>query len=246
MYWGSIRVVFEVIFFSFGILLIVSAVAGIYRNMRIKREGILVSATVVDIHRKSKAGKNKSRMQYYPVFEYRVDDEPVKTRGPGATEVKYPVGTVLEIRYDPQRPGRILVGEPVAAGDIASIWIGITFTVGSVLSMIGVKLPKLGASTKYLVFAGMLLIFAIIAFIIVKSLRGTKNKLEQHVLSERTANNVLVASKNENSTITFQFVNGNSMNYVVPETVYNDLRAGDWGNLTFQGSLFIRFEQTYR
>jgi hypothetical protein len=112
--------------------------------------------------------------------------------------------------------------------------------------MIGVKLPKLGASAKYLVFAGMLLLFAIIAFIIVKSLRGAKNKLEQHVLSERTANNVLVASKNENSTITFQFVNGNSMNYVVPETVYNDLRAGDWGNLTFQGPLFIGFERTYR
>ena len=246
MYLGATQMLFEIIFLSFGIVLIVSATANILKKIRIKREGILVSATVVDIHRTSKAGKNKSRTQYHSVFEYRVNGEPVKTRGPGAAEVKYPVGTVLEIRYDPQKPERILVGEPVATGDIAPIWIGIVFTAGSVLSMIGVKLPKLGASTKYLVFAGMLLIFAIIAFIIVKSLRGTKNKLEQHVLSERTANNVLVASKNENSTITFQFVNGNSMNYVVPETVYNDLRAGDWENLTFQGPLFIGFERTHR
>jgi hypothetical protein len=106
------QMLFEVIFLSFGIVLIVSAAANIHRNMRIKREGILVSATVVDIHRTSKAGKNKSRTQYHPVFEYRV--------------------------------------------------------------------------------------------------------------------------------------NGNSINYVIPESAYNDLRAGDWGNLTFQGSLFIRFERTYR
>lgn len=134
----------------------------------------------------------------------------------------------------------------VAAGDIASIWIGITFTVGSVLSMIGVKLPKLGDTAVYLVFAGMLLLFAMFIFIIVKSLKGAKNKLAQHVLSGQMAENVLVAAKNENSTITFQFVNGNSINYVVPESAYNDLQAGDWGNLTFQGSLFIRFERTYR
>jgi hypothetical protein len=64
---------FEIIFLSFGILLIVSAAANILRNMRIKKKGILVSATVVDIHRTSRAGKNKSRMQYHPVFEYRVN-----------------------------------------------------------------------------------------------------------------------------------------------------------------------------
>jgi hypothetical protein len=240
------QMLFEVIFLSFGIVLIVSAAANIHRNMRIKREGILVSATVVDIHRTSKAGKNKSRTQYHSVFEYRVNGEPVKTRGPGAAEVKYPVGTVLEIRYDPQKPERILVGEPVATGDIAPILIGIAFTAGSVLSMICVKLPKLGDSAGYLVFAGMLLLFAMIIFIIVKSLKGAKNKFAQHVLSGQTAKNVLVAAKNENSTITFQFVNGNSINYVVPESAYNDLQAGDWGNLTFQGSLFIRFERTYR
>lgn len=237
---------FEIIFLSFGILLIVSAAANILRNLRIKREGILVSATVVDIHRTSKAGKNKSRTQYHPVFEYRTDGGPVKTRGPGATEVKYPIGTVLEIRYDPQRPDRILVGESVATGYFAPIWIGITLIAGSALSMIGVKLPNLGASAGYLVFGGMLLLFAFIIFIIVKSLRGARNKFAQHVLTEQTANNVLVAAKNESSTITFQFVNGNSINYVVPELVYNDLREGDWGNLTFQGSLFIRFERTYR
>ena len=81
---------FEIIFLSFGILLIVSAAANILRNMRIKKKGILVSATVVDIHRTSRAGKNKSRMQYHPVFEYRTDGGPVKTRGPGAAEVKHP------------------------------------------------------------------------------------------------------------------------------------------------------------
>jgi len=237
---------FDFIFLSFGIVLIVSATANILKKIRIKREGILVSATVVDIHRTSKAGKNKSRTQYHSVFEYRVNGEPVKTRGPGAAEVKYPVGTVLEIRYDPQKPERILVGEPVATGDIAPIWIGIVFTAGSVLSMIGVKLPKLGDTAVYLVFAGMLLLFAMFIFIIVKSLKGAKNKLAQHVLSGQMAENVLVAAKNENSTITFQFVNGNSINYVVPESAYNDLQAGDWGNLTFQGSLFIRFERTYR
>lgn len=237
---------FEIIFLSFGILLIVSAAANILRNMRIKKKGILVSATVVDIHRTSRAGKNKSRMQYHPVFEYRTDCGPVKTRGSGAVAVKHPVGTVLQIRYDPQRPEQILVGESVAAGHITPICIGIAFTIGSVLSMIGVKPLKLGGSALYLVFAGMLLLFAMIIFAIVKSLRGAKNKFAQHVLSEQTAKNVLVAAKNENSTITFQFVNGNSINYVVPEWVYNDLRAGDWGNLTFQGSLFIRFEQTYR
>jgi hypothetical protein len=57
---------------------------------------------------------------------------------------------------------------------------------------------------------------------------------------------VLVAAKNENNTITFQFVNGNSIDYMVQEPVYNELRVGDWGNLTFQGSLFIRFERTYQ
>jgi len=240
------QMLFDFIFLSFGIVLIVSATANILKKIRIKREGILVSATVVDIHRTSKAGKNKSRTQYHSVFEYRVNGEPVKTRGPGAAEVKYPVGTVLEIRYDPQKPERILVGEPVATGDIAPIWIGIVFTAGSVLSMIGVKLPKLGDTAVYLVFAGMLLLFAMFIFIIVKSLKGAKNKLAQHVLSGQMAENVLVAAKNENSTITFQFVNGNSINYVVPESAYNDLQAGDWGNLTFQGSLFIRFERTYR
>ena len=246
MYLGATQMLFEIIFLSFGIVLIVSATANILKKIRIKREGILVSATVVDIHRTSKAGKNKSRTQYHSVFEYRVNGEPVKTRGPGAAEVKYPVGTVLEIRYDPQKPERILVGEPVATGDIAPIWIGIVFTAGSVLSMIGVKLPKLGDTAVYLVFAGMLLLFAMFIFIIVKSLKGAKNKLAQHVLSGQMAENVLVAAKNENSTITFQFVNGNSINYVVPESAYNDLQAGDWGNLTFQGSLFIRFERTYR
>lgn len=246
MCWGSMQMLFEFIFLSFGILLIVSAAANILRNMRIKREGILVSATVVDIHRTSRAGKNKSRTKYHPVFEYRVDGRPVRTRGPGTAEVKYSFGTVLEIRYDPQRPERVLVGEPAATGYIAQIWIGITFTVGSVLSSIGVKLPKLGASAKYLVFACMLLLFVMIILIIVKSLRGAKNRFAQHILSGQTAKNVLVATKNENSTITFQFVNGNRINYVVPESAYNELRAGDWGNLTFQGSLFIRFERTYR
>lgn len=85
-----------------------------------------------------------------------------------------------------------------------------------------------------------------IIFAVVKSLRGAENKLTQNVLSGKTANNVLVAAKNENNTITFQFVNGNSNDYMVPEPVYNELRVGDWGNLTFQGSLFIRFERTYQ
>jgi hypothetical protein len=239
------KMFFEIIFLSAGILLVVPAVVKILRNMRIKRDGIPVNATVVDIHRTRKAGKNKSRTYYHPVFEYRVDGRPVNTRGPGSVEVKYPVGTVLEIRYDPQRPERILAGESAAAGNIAPIWIGIAFIVGFVLSMTGIKLPKLGASAGYLVFAGMLLFLAIIIFVIVKSLRGAKNKFTQKVLSGQTASNVLVAAKNENGTITFQFVNGNRIDYTVPETAYNGLQEGDWGNLTFQGSLFIRFERTY-
>jgi len=240
------QMLFETIFLASGILLIVMPAAKILRNIRIKRSGIPVSATVVDIHRTSRAGKNKSRTQYHPVFEYRVDGMPVRTRGPGAAEAKYNVGTVLGIRYDPKKPECILVGQPAAAGNIVPILIGIVFTVGSILSMIGVKLPKLGSSAGYLVFAGTLLFFVMIIFAVVKSLRGAENKLTQNVLSGKTANNVLVAAKNENNTITFQFVNGNSNDYMVPEPVYNELRVGDWGNLTFQGSLFIRFERTYQ
>ena len=80
-----------------------------------KRNGILVSATVVDIYRRRRGGKHKSRIQYHPVFEYLVDEELVKARGPGAAEVGYPVGTVMEIRYHPKRPKRILAGKPVTS-----------------------------------------------------------------------------------------------------------------------------------
>lgn len=237
---------FEMIFLSVGILLIVSVLPKILRNLRMKRKGIRVTATVVDIHRTSKASKNRSYTQYHPVFEYPVDGSLMRTRGPGAMQVKYDVGTIAEIRYDPQKPDRILVGESAATGYIASIWIGIVFITGSILSMIGIKLPDFGASAGYLVFAGMLLLFALFIFMIIKSLRSARNTLSQQVLSGQTANNVLVAEKNEGSTIVFQFSNGNRINYVVPESVYNDLRVGDWGNLTFQGSLFIGFERTYR
>lgn len=237
---------FEIIFLSIGILLIVLAVANIFRNMRLKREGILVRATVVDIHRTKRASKHTSYTQYHPVFEYPVDGKSVKTRGPGSAKVDYSVGMVTEIRYDPRRPERILVGESLARGHIPPILIGMAFIVGSVLSMLGVKLPSLGASAGYLVFTGMLLFFVLLIVVIVKSLRGTKNKFAQSILSEQTANNVLVAAKNEDCTITFEFVNGNRINYLVPESTYKDLREGEWGKLTFQGSLFLRFEKTYR
>ena len=238
--------IFEIIFLFFGILLIISSAISILKHMRIKRNGIFVSATVVDIHRTSRAGKHKSRTQYHPVFEYRVNGQPVRTRGPGSLEVKYPIGKVLEIRYDPKKPERILVGDQVAMGNIAPIVIGIILAFCSVLSIIGVELPESGDSAGYLMFVCLLLLFAMITFIIFKSKKGTKNKIAQRILSKQTANNVLVVAKNDNNTITFQFVNGNSINYMVPESVYNNLKPGDWGNLTFQGSLFIRFERTYR
>lgn len=237
---------FQILFLLVGILLVVPAAFNILRNMRIKREGILVSATVVDIQRTRRASKNISHLQYHPVFEYLADGRPVKTRGPGNAEVKYPVGTVLDIRYDPQRPERILIGELVAKGYIAPILIGIALIIGSVMSMLDVDLPELGSSAGYIVFVVMLLLFVIIIISIVRSLRGAGHNIAERVLSGQTAGNVLVAAKNENSTITFQFVNGNQINYVVPESVYEDIRVGDWGNLTFQGFLFIQFERTYR
>jgi hypothetical protein len=245
MYRGSVRMLFGFIFLSCGILLIVSAAVNIYRNIWLKRNGILVSATVVDIYRRRRGGKHKSRIQYHPVFEYLVDEELVKARGPGAAEVGYPVGTVMEIRYHPKRPKRILTGKPVTSADIAPIWIGIVFIIGSLLSMLGVKLPEFTAP-GYLAPVVILLVFIILIVIIVKLLRGFRKRYTQHALTERTADNVLVAAKNENRTISFQFVNGNTIDYIVPEAVYNELQAGDWGKLTFQGSLFISFEKTYR
>jgi len=237
---------FEIIFLFFGSLLIVVPAARILKKMRLKRDGILVSATVVDIHRERRAGKNKSRTYYHPVFEYPVDGRTVKNRGPGELDARYSVGTVFTIRYDPQNPQRILVGESVATGSIAPIIIGIAFIAGSVLSMSGVKLPEFKASAGYYVFAGMLLIFAVITISIVKSMRQAKNKLSQRIQSGHMANNVLVAAKKDNSTIVFQFVNGNQIDYVVPESDYDELQTGDWGNLTFQGSQYIRFERTHR
>ena len=186
---------FEIIFLFFEYCFIISAVINILKYMRIKRNGILVSATVVDIHRKSRAGKHKSRTQYHPVFEYRINGQPVQARGPGSLEVKYPIGTVLEIRYDPQRPEQILAGESVARGNIAPIVIGIIFVFCSVLSIIGVKMPKLGDFAGYFVFVGLLLLFIIILFIIGKSLKDNKNKFSQRGLSRHTANNVLVVAK---------------------------------------------------
>lgn len=236
---------FEIIFLSVGILLIVSAVTKIFRNMRIKKKGIPVNATVVDIHRTNLASKNRSRTQYHSVFEYRVNDRLVRTQGPGELEVKYPIGTVSEIRYDPQKPDRILVGDQAVMGNVAPLLFGIIFAVGSVLSMVGVKLPKSGETAGYIVLVCLLLIFTII-YIFLKSLMGKRNEYARQSLSRHTANNVLVVAKKDNNTITFQFVNGNRIDYMVPESVYNDLREGDWGNLTFQGSLFIQFERTYR
>ncbi len=237
---------FEIIFLTLGSVLILSSSVTIIRNMRLKRVGVPVSATVVDIHRTRRAGKNVSHTQYHPVFEYYVSGKPTKAQGPGTSEVKYSVGTVMEILYDPYKPERILVDNAAAAGSTAPIWIGIALVVGSVLSMSGIKLPKAGTPSGYIVLSVMLLFFALIIFIVVRSIRGVGKKLTQHALTEQTSDNVLIAAKKENSTITFQFVNGNQIDYIVPESAYSDLQEGDWGKLTFHGTIFVRFERTYR
>ena len=193
MYRGSVRMLFGFIFLSCGILLIVSAAVNIYRNIWLKRNGILVSATVVDIYRRRRGGKHKSRIQYHPVFEYLVDEELVKARGPGAAEVGYPVGTVMEIRYHPKRPKRILTGKPVTSADIAPIWIGIVFIIGSLLSMLGVKLPEFTAP-GYLAPVVILLVFIINRYYC-QITSGFPKRYTQHALTERTADNVLVAAK---------------------------------------------------
>ncbi|MEA4971419.1 MAG: DUF2500 family protein [Candidatus Pelethousia sp.] len=92
----------------------------------------------------------------------------------------------------------------------------------------------------------LLLLLALIIFIIVRAGKGIRRGVIKQALTERTTSNVIVTAKNQKSVVTFQFKNANKVDYAVPEYVYNDVQINDKGNLTFQGSRFIRFVITGR
>ncbi|MEA4971420.1 MAG: DUF3592 domain-containing protein [Candidatus Pelethousia sp.] len=119
----------KIIFIFVGISAILLPVVAIRRMRRLKREGVRASATVIDNIRGTGRGT-----RYYPVLEYLVDGKLVRAEGGDTPGGKYPVGTVLEICYDPRKPEQVLVGEPKLAGYIFLMIIGVACIAVGVLA----------------------------------------------------------------------------------------------------------------
>ncbi len=119
----------KIVFIFVGVSAILLPVVAMRRMQRLKREGVRVSATVIDNIRGIGRGT-----RYYPVLEYLVDSKLVRAEGGDTPRGKYPVGTVLEIRYDPRKPEQVLVGEPKLAGYIFLMIIGVACIAAGMLA----------------------------------------------------------------------------------------------------------------
>lgn len=134
---GVAEIFAKVVILLVGVSAILMAADAIRRTLKIKRDGVSVRATVIDnIHRVARgAGKG---IRFYPVLEFQAGSKLVRTEGSGTPIVRYPVGTVLEIRYNPGKPEQILVGEPKLAGFVLLIIIGAACIAAGVLALTGV------------------------------------------------------------------------------------------------------------
>jgi len=105
------------------------AVAGLVRvgrERRLREAGIPVTGVIVDNQMES---GTSGRVSFAPVVSFRTaDGREIKAVASQRSGRSYLTGTPVELRYDPDRPDRVLVDAP-GAGARTAVAVGAAFAV---------------------------------------------------------------------------------------------------------------------